>query len=60
MLRTNVVGSILTVLIVLAIVGFAFSLRLSIDWNNYFKILGIVAGLALIISVITHLIPSKN
>ena len=60
MLRTNIVGSIVIVLIVLALVGVAFSLRISIDWNNYFKILGIVAGLALIISVITHLIPSNN
>ncbi len=60
MLRTNIIGSIFIILIVFGLVGFAISLRFSLEWNNYFKILGIVTLVALAVSVITHIIPSKN
>ena len=60
MLKTNIIGSIVIILIVFALVGIGMSLRISIEWNNYFKILGIVAIVALVVSVITHIIPSKN
>ena len=60
MLRTNIIGSIFIILIVFGLIGFAISLRFSLEWNNYFKIVGIVAVVALAVSVITHIIPSKN
>ena len=60
MLRTNIIGGIIIVIIVLALVGIGMSLKISIEWNNYFKILGIVALVAIAVSVITHIIPSKN
>jgi len=60
MLRTNIIGSIFIILIVFGLVSFAISLRFSLEWNNYFKILGIVTLVALAVSVITHIIPSKN
>ena len=60
MLRTNIIGGVIIVLIVFALVAFAISLRISIEWTTYFKILGIVAIIAIAVSVITHIIPSKN
>ena len=60
MLKTNIIGAIIVVAFVLTLVGIGFSLRLDINWNNYFKLLGIVASVALIVSVIVHLIPSKS
>ena len=60
MLKTNIIGSIVIILIVFALVGLGLYLRISIEWNNYFKILGIVAIVALAVSVITHIIPSKT
>ena len=60
MLRTNIIGGVFIVLIVFALVAFAISLRISIEWTTYFKILGIVAVIAAAVSIITHFIPSKN
>lgn len=60
MLKTNIPGGILIVLIVLGIIGYAFSLRLSLEWNFYFKMLGLVVIIAAVVSVITHFIPSRN
>lgn len=60
MLKSNIPGGIVVVLIVLGIIAYAFSIRLSLDWNLYFSILGIVAVVALFISLITHFIPSKD
>lgn len=60
MLKTNIPGGILIVLVVLGIIGYAFSLRLSLEWGFYFKMLGIVAVFAVLVSVITHFIPSRN
>lgn len=60
MLRTNIIGSIFIIAIVFGLVAFAISLRISLEWANYFKVLGVVAVIALVVTVITHLIPSKN
>jgi len=60
MLRTNIIGSIFIILIVFGLISFAISLRISLELANYFKILGIVAVIALVVSAITHLIPSKH
>ena len=60
MLRTNIIGSIFIIAIIFGLVSFAISLRISLEWATYFKVLGIVAVIALVVTVITHLIPSKN
>ena len=60
MLRTNIIGAIFVIAIVLGLVAFAISLRISVEWATYFKILGIVAVIALVVSAITHLIPSRH
>ena len=60
MLKTNIIGGIVVILIVFALVGIGMSLRISLEWNNYFKILGIVAIVAAAVAIITHIIPSKN
>ena len=60
MLKTNIIGGIFIILIVFALVCIGMSLKISIEWNSYFKILGIVAIVALAVSVIAHIIPSKN
>lgn len=60
MLKTNIPGAIVIVLVVLGIIGYAFSLRLTLEWGFYFKTLGIVAVIALLVTVVTHFIPSKS
>ena len=60
MLRTNIIGAVVVVLFVLTLVGIGISLRIDLNWNFYFKILGSVAAIALLVSLITHLIPSRN
>ena len=60
MLKSNIIGSVVIVALVLALVGYAMSLRISIEWTLYFKILGIIAIVALAVAVITHIIPSKS
>ncbi|MCY4262646.1 MAG: hypothetical protein OXC97_04950 [Candidatus Dadabacteria bacterium] len=60
MLRTNIIGGILITALVLFIVGFGISLKFSLDWSFYFKILSVVGAVALAVSVIVHLIPSRN
>ena len=60
MLRTNVLGGILITAMVLSIIGFGISLKFSLDWSFYFKILSVVGAVALAVSVIIHLVPSRN
>lgn len=60
MLRKNIPGAIIIIAIVLSIIGFAISLKITLDWNFYFKILATVAVIAIIISVVTHVIPSRD
>lgn len=60
MLRKNIPGAIVITAIVLCIIGIGISLKISLDWGFYFKILATVAIIATIISVITHAIPSKD
>ncbi len=60
MIRTNIIGGILITALVLFIVGFGISLKFSLDWSFYFKILSVVGAVALAVSVIVHLIPSRN
>ncbi len=60
MLKTNIIGSLFIVLIIFSLVSIGMLLQISIDWNNYFKLLGIVAMIAATVSIIVHLIPSKD
>ena len=60
MLKTNIIGAVAIILIVFGLVAYGMSLQITIEWNNYFKILGIVAVIAAAVSIITHFIPSKN
>ena len=60
MLKTNIPGAIIIALIVLGIIGYAFTLRLSLEWDFYFKILATVALIALVVSLITHFVPQRK
>ncbi len=60
MLKTNIIGSLFIILIIFSLVSIGMLLQISIDWNNYFKLLGIVAMIAATVSIIVHLIPSKD
>ncbi len=60
MLKTNLLGAIIVVVFILALVGYGISIRMSLDWGTYFKIIGIVAFISFLVSAITHLIPSKD
>ncbi|MEQ9617937.1 MAG: hypothetical protein RIG61_02045 [Deltaproteobacteria bacterium] len=61
MLRKNIPGAVLIVLVVLSFVGVGLYLGISLNWPAYFKVLAIVAVIALIISAIINTVPSgKN
>ncbi|HEX9830530.1 MAG: hypothetical protein ACRENT_07030 [Thermodesulfobacteriota bacterium] len=49
MLKTNIVGSIIVCLVLLAILAYLFAIGLSLDWKFYFKVAGIVAVIAAIV-----------
>jgi len=51
MLKTNVVGAVIICLILFTILGYLFSIGLSLNWQFYFKVLGIVAVIAAVISI---------
>ncbi len=60
MLRKNIPGAILIILIVLSFIGVGFYLGLKLNWQAYFKILSIVAVIAFIISAIINTVPSAG
>ena len=60
MLRKNIPGAIVVLLIVFAFVGTGFYLGLQLNWQVYFKILSIVAVIAVIISAIINTVPAAN
>ena len=60
MLKKNIVGAIFICLILFSFVGIGFYLGISINWDAYFKILAVVAVIALIISAIINTVPSGN
>lgn len=60
MLKTNIIGSLFIVLIIFSLVAVGMMLRISIDWSGYFKLLGIVGMIAVVVSIIVHSIPSKE
>ncbi len=60
MLRKNIPGAVLILLIVFSFVATGFYLGLKLDWQSYFKILSIVAVVALIVSAIINTVPAGN
>ena len=60
MLRKNIPGAILILLIVFTFVGVGLFLGIKLNWQAYFKILSIVAVVALIVSAIINTVPSAN
>jgi len=59
-LKKNIAGAIVVCLILFTFVGVGLYLGISINWEKYFKILGIVAVIAFIISAIINTVPSGN
>jgi hypothetical protein len=51
MLKTNVIGSIITSVILLAIIGYALYVGMSINWNLYIKIGTVVLVISAIIGI---------
>lgn len=61
MLRRNIPGSILIILVVFSFIGVGLYLGISLNWPAYFKVLAIVAVIAFIISAIINTVPAgKN
>lgn len=60
MLKKNIPGAIIVCLILFTFVGIGLYLGISINYERYFKILGIVAVIAFIISAIINTVPSSN
>ncbi|MGH7848817.1 MAG: hypothetical protein ACREOP_00800 [Thermodesulfobacteriota bacterium] len=60
MLRKNIPGAILVLLIVFSFIGAGFYLGVKINWQSYFKILSIVAVIAFIVSAIINTVPAGN
>jgi len=59
-LKKNIPGAIFICLILFTFVGIGLYLGISINWESYFKILGIVAVIAFIISAIINTVPSSS
>lgn len=60
MLRKNIPGAILIILIVFSFVGVGLYLGIKLNWQAYFKILSIVAVIAFIVSAIINTVPSAS
>ncbi len=52
MSKTNPIGSVLVCLALLILIGYAFSLALSLDWKMYFKVAGIIIAIAAIVGIV--------
>ena len=60
MLNKNILGAILVCLIVFSFVGVGFYLGLSLNWASYFKILALVALVAVVVSAIINTVPASG
>ena len=60
MLKKNIAGAILILLIVFTFVGIGLHLGIKLNWQAYFKILSIVAVIAFIVSAIINTVPSAE
>lgn len=52
MSKTNPIGSALVCLVLLMLIGYAFSLAISLDWGMYFKAAGIIIAIAAIVGIV--------
>ncbi len=52
MSKTNPIGSVLVCLVLLMLIGYAFSLALSLDWRMYFKVAGIIIAIAALVGIV--------
>jgi hypothetical protein len=52
MSKTNPIGSVLVCLVLLMLIGYAFSLALSLDWGMYFTVAGIIVAIAAIVGIV--------
>ena len=50
--KTNPIGSILVCLVLLILIGYAYSLALSLDWKMYFQVAGIIVAIAAIVGIV--------
>lgn len=60
MLKRNIPGGILVLLILFSFVSVGLYLGISINWQAYFKYLAVVAVIAFIVSAIINTVPSGN
>ena len=60
MLRKNIPGAVLIILVVLTFVGVGLYLGISLNWPAYFKVLAIVAVIAFIVSAIINTVPANK
>ncbi len=58
MLSKNIPGGIIICLIVFTFVGIGLSMGIHINWPFYFKMAGVIAIIALVVSAITNTVPS--
>ena len=60
MLRKNIIGGILICIILFSFVGVGLYLGVSLTWQAYFKILAIVALVAIVVSTIINTVPAGS
>ncbi len=51
MLKTNIIGSVIISVIILALIGYALDVGMSIDWKLYTKIGAVVIAIAAIVGI---------
>jgi len=52
MLKTNIAGSVIISLMILSLIGYGFSIGVSLEWGFYLKLVFIVALIAALVSVL--------
>ncbi len=50
--KTNTIGSLLVCLVLIMLIGYAFSRALSLDWALYFKVSGIIIAIAALVGLL--------
>ncbi|HLE26342.1 MAG TPA: hypothetical protein VI935_11960 [Thermodesulfobacteriota bacterium] len=49
--KTNPIGSVIICLVLLSLIGYAFSRALNLDWKLYFTVAGIIVLIAAITGI---------
>jgi hypothetical protein len=50
--KTNTIGSVLVCLVLIMLIGYAFSRALSLDWMLYFKVGGMIIAIAALVGFV--------